>query len=189
MNHYRLTFDSAGSVSGDPSSFTLFAPTVASGERTWPADPTPPAGQVFQGWYLQGSSHKVTDSTSLPALVPGSTDTDPVLVALEAHYGAPPPPSTGGSGGSGSGGSGSGGGFSSGDLFFATPTPAPTPTPSSTPEPTSQPTTPESTPEPTATPEPDDASGDAPVWPWVAGGIAAVLLLALLAFLLLRRRL
>jgi hypothetical protein len=190
VNHYRLTFDSGASVTVDPPSFTIFAPTVASGERTLPPDPTPPAGQVFQGWYLQGTSQKVTDSTFIPGLVPGSTDADRVLVALEAHYGAPPP-STGGSGGSGGSGS-SGGSGGGGELIPATPTPTPTPTPSSTPEPTAQPTaqptTPATTPEPTAAPEPDDAPGDAPVWPWVVGGIAAVLLLALLAFLLLRRR-
>ncbi|MBX3195992.1 MAG: hypothetical protein KF727_12945 [Microbacteriaceae bacterium] len=192
-NHYRLTFDSAGSVSGDPADITLFASTVSAGERTWPADPAPPAGQVFEGWFLQGTSQEVTETTSLPSLVGGSPAGDSVDVALEAHYGSPPPSSGGGSGGSGgtgsTGGTGGTGGWTPvvGEVT-ATPTPTPTPTPSATPEPTAQPSTPASTPEPTETPVPEETSNDVPVWPWVVGGIAAVLLLILLAFLLLRRR-
>jgi hypothetical protein len=42
--------------------------------------------------------------------------------------------------------------------------------------------------EPSETPEPEETSDDIAVWPWVVGGIAAVLLLILIGFLLLRRR-
>jgi hypothetical protein len=190
-NHYRITFDTTAlSSSPDPASLTVFAPTSDSGERDWPADPTPPAGLVFSGWFT-GTGEQVEGSTVLGGLPGGqSTDGDQVLVATEAHY-APPSSSGGGSGG-GAGshtGSGSTSRSSAAGVVvetaagepLATPTPTPTTAPTGSPAPTASP-------QPQAAPEAGDSSAGELVWMWWVGGGVAVILLALLSFLLLRRR-
>jgi uncharacterized repeat protein (TIGR02543 family) len=88
--HFRVSFDRQdGGTSPDP--VTVFADSFATGNRTFPANPTRD-GYVFNGWNTKadGTGASITASTGLTALVPlTSTDGNPVGIAAYAQWGTP----------------------------------------------------------------------------------------------------
>jgi hypothetical protein len=90
VNHgYQIEFNPlAGGGSLPPDQF-VYADTFTDAAQTLPPGPTPPAGQIFDGWFTAATGGtKVTGTTSLH----DTLGDGPLTATLFAQYVPPPPP-------------------------------------------------------------------------------------------------